>query len=91
MKVQLQLAQALGAELRVNEKVIAYESGPTGVSVTTDHGRYEADKVILTAGAWIGSLLPKQVGKPFGVYRQLFFWFEPTGYGTHLTWNASPG
>ena len=73
---QLRLARALGADTRVNEKVLAVTSGPAGVTVTTDQGRYDADKVIVSAGGWLADLLPEPMQPSFQVYRQVFYWFE---------------
>ena len=51
-------AQAKGAEIRARERVLDWEaaSGNGGVVVTTDRGRYEAERLVLTAGAWVGEL-----------------------------------
>ena len=53
------LAQAHGAEIRARERVLGWE--PTrgeGVRCVTDKGRYEAARLVLTAGAWVGELAP---------------------------------
>lgn len=71
-------AQALGADVRAREKVIGWEARPggEGVVVTTDKGRYEAGTLILSAGAWMGALVPEL--KPLAVpERQVLAWLQP--------------
>jgi len=74
---QLQLAERLGAELRLNERVLGLnplEGG--GVEVTTTTGALAADHVVLCAGAWV----PTFVNDPalrarFTIHRQTLHWF----------------
>ena len=49
-------AQALGAEIQGCEKVLEWEPLAGGVRVRTDRGVYEADKLVVSAGAWNGDL-----------------------------------
>ncbi len=71
-------AQAHGAEIHAREAVIGWEANPNGdgVVVTTDRGRYEAARLVLTAGAWIGDLEPslRAVAVP---ERQVLAWLQP--------------
>ncbi len=53
----LQGAVAAGAELRHEEPVVGWDATHSGVEVTTSQGRYVADRLVLTAGAWLGGLL----------------------------------
>jgi sarcosine oxidase len=76
---QLRLAAAKGATLRMNEKVQGFEASPRDVTVVTDKGRYEAEKLVLTAGAWLPQLLGSRYAKLFKIYRQLLFWFDVNG------------
>src|SRR5690606_14225586 len=46
-----------------------------GVVVTTDRGRYAADRLIVTAGPWAGEVL-QDVGLQLEVVRKLLLWFE---------------
>ena len=50
------LAQAAGAMVRARERVLGWEAGASGegVTVITERGRYEAGRLVLTAGAWMG-------------------------------------
>jgi sarcosine oxidase len=53
------LAQAKGAEIRVNEPVLEWRAtGHGGVEVITAHGRYSAGRLVLTSGAWMDQLNP---------------------------------
>lgn len=71
-------AQAQGAEIHAREAVLGWEAKPDGdgVVVTTDRGRYEAARLVLTAGAWIGDLEPslQTVAVP---ERQVLAWLQP--------------
>jgi sarcosine oxidase len=45
--------------------------------VVTDKGRYEADKLIVAAGAWAPQLLSADFAHLFEVHRQVQCWFAP--------------
>ncbi len=77
VEVQLEQAKRLGAELRTGEKVLKLEATPNGAIVQTDQETYHADKVIVSAGSWVGELLGEPVAKLMRIYRQVLFWFEP--------------
>ncbi len=70
------LAQAHGADIRARERVLGWEPVGDGVQVVTDRGRYEASKLVITAGAWLGSLVPSLAGKT-RPERQVLGWFQP--------------
>lgn len=71
-------AQAHGAEIHAREAVLGWEAKPgdDGVVVTTSHGRYEAARLVLAAGAWIGDLEPslRSLAIP---ERQVLAWLQP--------------
>lgn len=71
-------AQAAGAEIHAREQVLGWEARPggEGVTVTTDRGRYEAARLVLTAGAWMADLAPllRGVAVP---ERQVLAWLQP--------------
>jgi sarcosine oxidase len=72
------LAQSHGADMRAREKVLGWHAneGGEGVTVSTDKGRYHAGRLVLTAGAWIGELMPML--KPVAVpERQVLAWLQP--------------
>ena len=74
---QLRLARALGATIRPNERVLTVEPCGTGVAITTDQGRIEAGRAILTAGAWLPGLAGGALRDVAEVHRQTFLWFDP--------------
>ena len=75
VRAQLELARRDGAQLRLGEPVTDWSAGPGGVTVTTEHGTYAADQLVLCAGAWISDLF--EAGREvFAVHRQLLYWFE---------------
>jgi len=73
----VRLAQAAGAEIHARERVREWMPiAGGGVRVTTDRGTYEAGRLILSAGAWIGELAPglAHLAVP---ERQVLGWFQP--------------
>ncbi len=66
-------AQANGAEVRARERVLGWEPVEEGVRVRTDRGEYEAERLVLTAGAWMSEL----AGLPVLAERQVLAWFQP--------------
>jgi sarcosine oxidase len=70
IEAQLSLAQKHGATLQTNERVLSYETN----SIKTDKGTYNAQKIIITAGAWLNCFLKGYEDK-FKIYRQVVFWF----------------
>jgi sarcosine oxidase len=69
-------AQAAGAEVHAREQVVDWEPSARGVIVTTDRGVYEAEKLIVSAGAWIGALVPRFNGLAVPE-RQVLAWMQP--------------
>ena len=70
------LARRAGAELRMEERVLAVEPHRDGVLMKTQHGDIIAECAIVAAGPWLKSLLP-QFPVPIRVTRQVLGWFEP--------------
>ncbi|WP_229708710.1 N-methyl-L-tryptophan oxidase (plasmid) [Tistrella bauzanensis] len=70
------LAVAAGAQLHARETVLGIEPGNGRVVVVTDRGRYEAGRVIVSAGAWIADLVPGLAGTAVPE-RQVLGWFLP--------------
>ena len=71
------LAQAAGAEIHCREKMIDWQPvAGGGVRVRTDRATYEAGRLIVAAGAWIGELVPDLalISVP---ERQVLGWFQP--------------
>jgi len=74
----LDLARCQGATLRFEEPVSHWQADDRHVSVSTASGPYRARQLIISAGAWIASLLPG-LRVPFRIERQVLYWFEPLG------------
>lgn len=76
IEAHARLAQAAGAEIHARERVLGWDLVPGGVRVRTVDDDYEAGRVIVSAGAWLGELLPQLQGlaRP---ERQVLGWFEP--------------
>ncbi len=69
-------ALANGAVVRTRERVLGWEVAGDAVSVRTDRETIEAEKVVLTAGAWspsVGRLPPDLVV----AQRQVLAWLQP--------------
>jgi sarcosine oxidase len=72
----LTLAMAYGATLRTSAPVRSWTASPHGVTVTTDDGVVEADRLVLAPGAWAPDLL--RVDLPMRVRRRIqHFWRSP--------------
>jgi sarcosine oxidase len=89
IKAHLAGAAARGAEIRVEEVVQKIEACGDEVEVATSKGRYLAGKVIVSAGAWVGELLP-ELRLPLYIERQAVCWFKDVGGGTVLRPDRMP-
>jgi sarcosine oxidase len=69
-------AQTLGAEIHGHEKVLEWQPRDGGVRVRTDRDVYEADRLVITAGAWNGHLLDCLHGLAVPE-RQVLAWLQP--------------
>ncbi len=72
------MAQEMGADIRAREPVLRWEagSGGDGVVVVTDKATYRAQRLVLTAGAWMGDLVSALA--PIAVpERQVLAWLQP--------------
>jgi sarcosine oxidase len=77
VKAHLDRAVALGADLRFEEPVLSWEASGEGVRVVTPRGSYEAERLVISPGAWAPQLLA-DLRVPLEVERQVMYWFEPT-------------
>ncbi len=69
-------ALAHGAVVRARERVLEWEDWGNGVRVHTERGVVEADRLVLTAGAWSQSVARLPAGMARGV-RQVLAWLQP--------------
>lgn len=72
----LQLTQRRGATLHGEEVVLSWQKEGEGVLVVTNKGKYSTSKLVISAGAWVQTLLP-ELALPLHCTRQPLFWFEP--------------
>ena len=77
VQAHLQLAKKYGAALHTGETVLGFVPNASSVRIVTDKGRYEADKLIVAAGAWAPQLLGADFAHVFKVHRQVQYWFAP--------------
>jgi sarcosine oxidase len=77
MQAHLGAAAADGADLRFGEPVLEWQPLGDGVRVRTTRATYEADRLVMAAGAWVRSLVPAlaELAQP---ERQVLGWFTPT-------------
>tara|TARA_B100000809_G_scaffold242631_1_gene266897 strand:+ start:97 stop:1065 length:969 start_codon:yes stop_codon:yes gene_type:complete len=66
----------LGGELRFNEKVRAWKADSDSVEVRSDNETYRAQRLVICAGPWCGTLLA-ELGLPLWVERQVQIWLKP--------------
>ena len=89
-------ARKSGAELRTTERAVSWKAHSDRVEVQTDRGNYSANKLIVTAGAWLPRLFPA-LQRVLTVERQVLLWFEsldpalftPDRFPIHL-WEYEP-
>jgi len=79
IEAQLMLAESYGAHVHRNEKVLEYFPTSNAVHVRTVSSVYSAEKVILSAGSWIGDLLGTAYSPHFICKRQLHTWYAIQG------------
>lgn len=69
-------ALELGAQAHAREAVTAWEATGDGVRVETGRGEYEAERLIITAGAWASRMTPSLSGLAVPE-RQALAWLQP--------------
>ncbi len=71
----LQAAAQNGAAIHPNERVLNITPTQYGIEVATNKTTYRAEKLIVSAGAWLGELMP-ELKLPLTIRRQVLFWFD---------------
>ena len=84
VQAQLEQARVHGATLCFDEAVSRWQAEAGGVRVVTASGSYRAKQLVISAGAWVGSLLP-DMALPFRVERQVQHWFAPHSQANAFT------
>ena len=78
VRQQLLQAESAGASLQFNKEVLRWKATREGgAMVETADGRYEADRLVITAGPWAPEVL-KAVKLSLSVTRQVLYWVEPS-------------
>lgn len=73
----IEAAQKEGAEIHGHEPVSKISSTKDGVEVTTDSNTYQADDVVVTAGAYAQRFLP-ELADVLSPVRQVVAWLQPS-------------
>lgn len=73
----IRVAQANGADIHARERVLDWSPLGDGVRVRTDRELYEAERLVITAGAWAAKLVSSIVGLAVPE-RQVLAWLQPS-------------
>jgi sarcosine oxidase len=71
------------AEIHSNEKVMGWTEDGSGIIVATDKGSYQGKRLIITAGAWTGKIIP-QLSKKIKITRQFVAWVNPGNWSDFI-------
>ncbi len=80
IRAHLENASRHNAHLGFEETFLEWKKCPggSGIEVLTDKGRYQAEKLIITAGPWAAKLFP-DLRLPIKIERLVLHWFQPDG------------
>jgi sarcosine oxidase len=98
VEAHLALAREHGADLRFDQQVLRIDTTANGVRVRTATAVYEADRLVVAAGAWAPQLLP-ELRSQISVVRKVMLWFDPTcptedfypGHHPYWIWDGGDG
>jgi sarcosine oxidase len=90
VRAQLALARQFGATIHRGATALGFDASDRGVTLRTDRGSFEADKLIVTAGPWLPGLLGAKLARHFTIYRQVLFWFDIDGPAAAFRPEACP-
>ncbi len=76
VKAHVAVARSRGAEIHEAEAVLGWEPRGEGLVVRTDRATYQTGRLVVTAGAWAGSLIDPLRGLAIPE-RQVVAWFRP--------------
>jgi sarcosine oxidase len=76
IQTHLELGAKAGATLKFNEPLLRWEAGTDYVRVFTASGVYEAQRLLLSTGAWMSTVLA-DLALPLTLERQVLFRFKP--------------
>ena len=78
IRAQLELAVRHGAVIQTGEQVLGFQQHGKTVTVKTNRADYTTENLVVTAGAWLPTLLNAELARTYRVMRQVLYWFEPT-------------
>jgi sarcosine oxidase len=81
--LMVQQAIANGVAIRTKQKVLNWKKENDHITVKTESNTYEASKLVITAGAWAGKLIPGYSNK-LNVTRQALAWVKPKKWDDFL-------
>jgi sarcosine oxidase len=76
IRLYTEQAKKNGATIHLNEKIMSWKKEGNGVTVKTNKNTYNCQKLIITAGAWSGKLIPGFAEK-IKATRQFVAWIKP--------------
>jgi sarcosine oxidase len=76
IQLYTELAKKNRAQINTNEKVLDWEKDGDGIVVNTDKNHYHCNKLVITAGAWAGKMIPG-FEKKLKITRQFISWIKP--------------
>jgi sarcosine oxidase len=74
VRAHISAAIRRGADFRTNARVVSWKATGGTVQVQTEQETFTADRLVITAGPWAGTLLA-DLGLPLTVVRKPQFWF----------------
>jgi len=80
IEAHLNLARHYDAELHFDEEVTGWRPDGVGVIINTTKGSYRTSRLLLTAGAWMSTLI-RDLNLPLTAKRQVLLWFKPVVNG----------
>lgn len=75
IRLYAEQAKKHGAEIHVQEKVLDWGKDGDGIGVRTDKNNYRCSKLVITAGAWAGKMIPGFQDK-LKITRQFVAWIR---------------
>lgn len=79
IKLYVRQAVKFGAEIHTTEKVTGWRKMGNSIVVNTDKNTYHCGKLIITAGAWSGNMIPG-ISEKIEVTRQFVAWIKPKNW-----------
>jgi len=75
LHAMIRCARHGGVELMDNTPALAWGASSQGAWVRTEDKQYDADALIVTAGAWAGRML-EQLALPLAIQRKVLWWLK---------------